>query len=103
MYAFAPGVAERFDLFGFAGDVVCPAVLHVAARGGPLEVAVEFDAIRRINVDALDLSSQPLSLRQPRHHLQAVAKDHAVTPVRGVLAELRPGLPIMHAVSLRQL
>ena len=37
--AVAPGVAEGFDLLGLAGDVVGVAVLHVAAGGGPLEVA----------------------------------------------------------------
>ena len=37
--AVAPGVAEGFDLFGLAGDVVDLAVLHVAAGRGPLEVA----------------------------------------------------------------
>ncbi len=54
--AVAPGVAEGFDLLGLAGDVVGLAVLHVAAGGGPLEVAVELDAVGRVEVDALHLA-----------------------------------------------
>ena len=48
MDAVAPGVAEGFDLLGLAGDVVGLAVLHVAAGGGPLEVAVELNAVGRV-------------------------------------------------------
>ncbi len=61
--AVAPGVAEGFDLLGLAGDVVGPAVLHVAAGGGPLEVAVELDAVRRVEVDALHLARADLRAR----------------------------------------
>ena len=60
--AVAPGVAEGFDLFGLAGDVVGVAVLDVAAGGGPLEVGVELDAVGRVEVDALDLAAQALAL-----------------------------------------
>jgi hypothetical protein len=56
--AVAPGVAERFDLLRLARDVVGLAVLHVAAGGGPLEVAVELDAVGRVEVDALHLAAQ---------------------------------------------
>jgi hypothetical protein len=38
------------------------AVLHVAARRAPLEVAVEFDAVGRIEIDALHLAAQPFAL-----------------------------------------
>ena len=51
--AVAPGVAEGFDLFGFAGDVFGFAVFDVAAGGGPLEVGIELDAVRRVKIDAL--------------------------------------------------
>ena len=37
--AVAPGVAEGFNLLRFARDVAGIAVLHVAARRGPLEIA----------------------------------------------------------------
>ena len=60
--AVAPGVAEGFDLLRLAGDVADIAVLHVAAGGGPLEVAVELDAVGRIEVDALHLAAQALAL-----------------------------------------
>ncbi len=62
MDAVAPGVAEGFDLLGLAGNVVGLAVLHIAAGGGPLEVAVELDAVGRVEVDALDLAAQALAL-----------------------------------------
>src|SRR6516225_3076980 len=80
MDAVAPGVAERLDLLRLAGDVVGLAVLDVAARGGPLEVAVELDAVGRVEVDALHLAAQPLALGQAGHDLEAVAEDHAVGP-----------------------
>ena len=50
-----PGVAKRLDLFRLADDVVGIAVLHIAAGSGPLEVAVAFDALGRIEVDATAL------------------------------------------------
>ena len=88
MDAIAPGVAEGFDLLGFAGDVVSVTVLHIAAGGGPLEIGVEFDAVGRVNVDALDLPAQSLALGEGGHDLEAVAQDHAVGPVGVVLVEL---------------
>jgi hypothetical protein len=60
--AVAPSVAEGFDLLGLARDVVGFAVLYVAAGGGPLEVAVELDAVGRVEVDALHFTAQPLAL-----------------------------------------
>ena len=86
--AVAPGVAEGFDLLGLAGDVVGLAVLHVAAGGGPLEVAVELDAVGRVEVDALHAPAQALALGQAGHYLEGVAEDHAVRPVLVVGVEL---------------
>jgi hypothetical protein len=87
--AVAPGVAEGFDLFGFAGDVVGLAVLDVAGGGGPLEVGVEFDAVGRVDIDALNLAAQAFPFGQRRHDLEGVAENHAVRPVGVVLIELR--------------
>jgi hypothetical protein len=70
MNAVAPSIPEGFDLFGLAGDVVGLAVLHIAAGGGPLKVAVEFDPVWRVKVDALNLAAQTLALSKARHHLQ---------------------------------
>ena len=86
--AVAPGVAEGFDLLGLAGDVVGLAVLHVAAGGGPLEVAVELDAVGRVEVDALHAPAQALALDEAGHDLEGVAEDHAVGPVLVVGVEL---------------
>ena len=98
--AVAPRVPERLHLLRLAGDVGGVAVLHVAAGGGPLEVGVELDAVGRIEVDALDLAAQPFALRQRRHHLQAVAEDHAVRPVGVVLVELGAGVGARQAVEV---
>ena len=54
--AVAPGVPKRLHLLRLSGDVGGPAVLDVAAGGGPLEVAVELDAVGRVEVDALNLA-----------------------------------------------
>ena len=78
MDAVAPGDAEGFDLLRLAGDVVGLAVLHVAAGGGPLKVAVEFDAVGRIEINTLHFAAQALALGEAGHHLQRVAEDHAV-------------------------
>ena len=67
--AVAPGVAEGFDLLRLAGDVTGVTVLHVAAGGAPLKVAVELDAVGRVEVDALHLASQTFTLGQAGHHL----------------------------------
>ena len=56
--AVAPSVAEGLYLFWFTGDVLDIAVLHVAARRGPLEIGIELDAIRRVNVNALHFAAQ---------------------------------------------
>src|SRR3546814_20647451 len=62
--AVAPGVAKGFDLLGFAGDVVGVAVLPVAAGSAPLEVAVEFDAVGRTEINALTLAAPAAALGQ---------------------------------------
>jgi hypothetical protein len=65
--AVAPGVAEGFDLFGLAGDVVLVAVRDVAARCRPLEIRVEADAVGGVDIDALHLAAQPFSHVETRH------------------------------------
>src|SRR6266566_2124419 len=65
--SIAPRVAEGFDLLRLAGDVL-NIFFDVATSGTPLKVAVEFDAIRRIKVDALHLAAQALALGQAGHH-----------------------------------
>src|SRR5688572_2006975 len=68
--AVAPGVAESPDLFGLAGDVPGVTVLYVATGRAPLEIAVELDAVRRVEVDALHAPAQPLALGEAGHHLE---------------------------------
>src|SRR5438094_1316554 len=83
-----PRISKRLHLFGLACDVRRVPVLHVAARRAPLKIRVELDAVRRVDVDALDLAAQALALGQARHHLERVAEDHAIRPVLVVLVEL---------------
>ena len=98
--AVAPCVSERLDLLRLAGDVFGFAVPHVSAGGGPLEVGVELDAVGWVEVDALHLAAQPFALGQRRHHLQAVAEDHAVGPVGVVAVELGAGVVVRQAVEV---
>ncbi|MCG8350545.1 MAG: hypothetical protein MI924_22485, partial [Chloroflexales bacterium] len=88
MDAIAPGVAEGFNLFWLAGNVGGFTVLDIAAGGAPLEVAVELDAVGRVDVDALHFAAQALALGQASHHLERITQDHAVGPVLVVPVEL---------------
>ncbi len=102
MNPMAPGISEGFHLFGFSGDVFPVAVLDVPAGGGPLEVGVEFDAVGRVHVDALDFAAQAFPFCQGCHHLQAVSEDHAVGPVGVVPVEFRPGAFAGESVEVRE-
>jgi hypothetical protein len=57
MNAIPPGVPKRLHLLRLTGDVRDIAVLDIAAGGAPLEVAVEFDAVGRVDADALDFAA----------------------------------------------
>src|SRR6266480_2210295 len=78
MNAVSPGVTERLHLLRLARDMQGITVPHVATGRTPLKIAVELDAVRRVDVDALHLSSQALALREADHYLERVAEDHAV-------------------------
>lgn len=100
MDAVAPGITEGFDLFGFAADVVFIAVFDVTAGGGPLEVGVEFDAVGRVDINALDLAAESFAFGEACHDLEAVAEDHAIGPIGVMLVELGPGGGIGEAVEV---
>ena len=91
MNAIAPGVAKGLDLLWFAGDMFGLAIFNVAAGGGPLKVGVKANAVRGIEVNTLHLAAQALAFGQRGHHLQAVAQNHAVGPVRLMPIKLGPG------------
>src|SRR5690242_14158376 len=59
-----PRVAEGFDLLRLAGDVAGVAVLHVATRGRPLEVAVELNAVGRVDIDALHFAAEAFAFSE---------------------------------------
>ncbi len=100
MDTVAPSVAEGLYLLRLAGDVLGISVFYVATGGRPLEVGVELDAVGRVEVDALHLPAQPFALGQRRHHLQAVAQDHAVRPVGVVAVKLGAGVVVRQAVEV---
>src|SRR5437773_6504551 len=95
MNPISPRIPERLHLLRLSRDVRRVAVLHVATGRAPLKIRVELDAVRRVDVDALDLAAQALALGQARHHLERVAEDHAIRPVLVVLVELR----LVHALG----
>lgn len=72
MDALLPRVAERLDLLDLAGGVLNLAVLDVTLSSGHLPIGAEFDPVRRIHIDHLDLATEAFLLRKRRHHLQAV-------------------------------
>ena len=88
MNAELPCVAERADLFGLARRVLHLSIFHVALPRRHLPVRSELDAVRRIEIDRLDLALQPFLLREARHHQQRVAEDHPVRPVLIVVVEI---------------
>ena len=57
MYAVTPGVSESSDLFWFSRDPFWLVIFRVPAGSTPLEVAVEFDTVGGVDVDALDLTA----------------------------------------------
>ena len=79
-----PGVAEGFDLFGFAGEGVVIAVLDGAVVEVDLPVGAVFDAVGGIDVAALDLAGHALALEEGGHDEEGVALDEAVRPAVGV-------------------
>ncbi len=98
--AVAPGVAKGLNLLRFAGDVADVAILNVAASGGPLEIAVELDAVGRIEIDALDAPAKPLPLGQTGHDLEGISQNHTVRPVLVMVIELGFIHTLWHTVEI---
>jgi hypothetical protein len=67
--AISPSISKCFHLLGLASDMTLIAVLYIATGGRPLKMAVEFDSVGRIEVDALHFTAQPFALGQARHDL----------------------------------
>ena len=98
----APSIPKRPHLLGLARDLGAVAILDCTTCRRPLEVRLELDAVRRVEVDALYLAAQALSFGERRHHLEAVAEDHAVRPVGVVLVELGPRVVARQPVEVRE-
>ena len=88
MDAQFPGVPECLDHLGFLGQVRVRPVLHIALVGEGLKVRAVFDAIRRVEIDHLNLASHAL-LRQERvHDKQTVACGEPVRPSFFMVVEI---------------
>src|SRR2546429_347806 len=102
MNPIPPGITKRLHLLRLARDVLDVPVLHITTGRAPLEIGVELDAVRRVEVDALHLTAQSLALGQARHHRQAVAQDYAVRPVLLMAIELGLVYALRDAVEVRE-
>src|SRR5437016_1800679 len=100
MDSIFPCVAESLHLFWLTADVLALAVLDIPGKRRNLPIGIEFDAVGRIDVDALDLPAQVLALGEACHHVQAVAENHAVRPMLTMLVELEPRLRIGQSIEI---
>ena len=88
MDAISPSIPKCFHLLGFSSDLIDNAIFDGAASGAPLKIAVELDAVRRIDVDALHLTAQSLPLGEASHDLQRITENYAIRPILIVLVEV---------------
>jgi hypothetical protein len=79
-----PGVAKGFDLLGLAGEGVVLAVGDGAVAEADLPVGAVFDAVGRVEVEALDLPGHAFAIEQGGEDEEAVALDEPVGPAVGV-------------------
>ena len=63
-----------------------------------LPIGPEFDAVRRVDVDHLDLAAQLFTFGEGGHDLERVAEDHAVGPVGVVTVEV-DGVQLVESVE----
>ena len=69
MNTIPPSVAERFNLLRFACNVIDFAIFYVTGGCRPLKVAIELDAVGRVEENALHFAAEPFTFRQTGHHL----------------------------------
>ena len=102
MDAIFPVITKRFYLFGLATNVFAFPVFDLPRASGYLPIRIKFDAIWRVDIDALHLAAQVLALGQARHHIEAVAEDHAVRPMLIMLVELQARFRIVEPVKIHE-
>ena len=102
MNAILPSISERLHLLRFAANALSLSLFNLYTRSRYLPIGIEFDAVRRININALHLPAQMLALGEARHHKQAVAEDHAVRPMLVVLVEFKLGFRIVEPIEIRK-
>lgn len=83
-----PGVAEGADHFGLLGEVFVLAVFDIAAVDERLEIGPVADAVRRIDVNHLDLPGHAFFFEEGVHYKQGVTGDQSVGPAMGVAVEV---------------
>lgn len=83
-----PSVAEGLDLLRLPSKRSIGGLSRSSFRDSRLEVRVEADPIRWVDIDHLDLAAEPLLLEQAGHDDQRVPEDEPVHPAHLVLVEL---------------
>ncbi len=83
-----PGIPERLDLLDLARGILDLSVFDISLARRNLPVGAELDPVWRVHVDHLDLAAERLTLGEAGHHVERVAEDHSVRPVRVVPIEL---------------
>ena len=63
-----PRVSKGFDHLRFGGEVVVLTVFYFSLIHKRLEVGTVFDAVRRVNVDHLDLTAHTFFFQEAVHH-----------------------------------
>ncbi len=90
MYSVCPRVPESAHDLRLATLKFPFAILNVAISRRDLPIRVEFNPIRSVHVDALDLASKCFFFGEAGHDVQGIPEDHAVRPMLIVLVEIQP-------------
>src|SRR5580700_11747612 len=100
MNPVSPCVAKGLHLLRLASDVIDIPILHITAGRRPLKVRVELDPVRRVDINALNLTSQPLPLRQGCHQLADCRRESSDWSSWRRADRTRSWHPLGHAVEV---
>src|SRR4051812_32194606 len=77
-----PSVPERPNLFRLSCNVFSLAIGDISLACAHLPVGTEFNAVRWVKVDGLNLPLEPLLLCKTRHYQKRISENHPVRPMR---------------------
>src|SRR3990172_10433900 len=72
----------------FTGHVFIIIMTYITFTNKWLEVTAEFDAVGRVKIDHLHLSSKPFVVQKRVHYNKRISKDHAIYPLVPVFVSL---------------